>query len=171
MTSTTSSPTPAAESAAQPTGGVHRIAVVRGGAGGLELATRRRDKLGRRGRAHVTLIDKARTRFCKPHLHEIAVGSADLHSHATDDPAQSHWRGVRYRIGEMVGIDREKREVVVAPAIVVGGHLWVEGLFARTMDRSPYTLHEPALHGFRKTAPGFASRVIARGTEPRVKLH
>ncbi|MCW5662576.1 MAG: NAD(P)/FAD-dependent oxidoreductase [Piscinibacter sp.] len=97
-------------------GGLHRIVVVGGGAGGLELATRLGNRLGKRGKAHITLIEKARTHFWKPHLHEIAAGSADLHAHATDYLAQSHWHGFRYRVGEMVGLDREKREVIVAPA-------------------------------------------------------
>ena len=95
----------------------HRIVVVGGGAGGLELVTQLGDRLGKKGRAHITLIEKARTHFWKPHLHEIAAGSADLHSHATDYLAQSHWHGFRYRVGEMVGLDRERREVIVAPAI------------------------------------------------------
>jgi len=95
----------------------HRIVVVGGGAGGLELVTQLGDRLGRKGLAHVTLIEKTRTHFWKPHLHEIAAGSADLHSHATDYLAQSHWHGFRYRVGEMVGLDRDKREVIVAPAI------------------------------------------------------
>lgn len=108
---TASSPAPAEA------GGLHRIVVVGGGAGGLELVTRLGNRLGRRGKAHVTLIEKARTHFWKPHLHEIAAGSADLHSHATDYLAQSHWHGFRYRVGEMVGLDRDRREVIVAPAI------------------------------------------------------
>jgi NADH dehydrogenase len=95
----------------------HRIVVVGGGAGGLELVTRLGDTLGRKGRAHVTLIEKARTHFWKPHLHEIAAGSADTHSLATDYLAQLHWHGFRYRVGEMVGLDRARREVIVAPAI------------------------------------------------------
>jgi len=100
---------------------LHRIVIVGGGAGGLELATRLGDKLGKRGLAHVTLIEKARTHFWKPHLHEIAAGSVDLHVHATDYLAQSHWHGFRYRVGEMVGLDREKREVQVAPALDAEG--------------------------------------------------
>lgn len=95
----------------------HRIVVVGGGAGGLELVTQLGDRLGRKGHAHITLIEKSRTHFWKPHLHEIAAGSADLHSHATDYLAQSHWHGFRYRVGEMVGLDRDKREVIVAPSI------------------------------------------------------
>ncbi len=96
---------------------LHRIVIVGGGAGGLELATRLGDTLGRKGLAHVTLIEKARSHFWKPHLHEIAAGSMDLHAHATDYLAQSHWHGFRYRVGEMVGLDREQRLVHVAPVV------------------------------------------------------
>lgn len=103
--------------APQPSRGPHRIVIVGGGAGGLELATRLGDTLGRNGLAHVTLIEKARTHFWKPHLHEIAAGSVDMHVHATDYLAQSHWHHFRYRAGEMVGLDRERRLVHVAPVI------------------------------------------------------
>jgi Pyridine nucleotide-disulphide oxidoreductase len=65
-------------SALERPGSVHRIVVVGGGAGGLELATRLGDKLGKRNQAHVTLIEKARTHFWKPHLHEIAAGGMDI---------------------------------------------------------------------------------------------
>lgn len=95
----------------------HRIVIVGGGAGGLELATRLGDTLGRKGLAHVTLIERSRSHFWKPHLHEIAAGSTDLHEHATDYLAQSHWHGFRYRVGEMVGLDREKKLVHVAPVV------------------------------------------------------
>lgn len=94
---------------------MHRIVVVGGGAGGLELATRLGDSLGRSGRAEITLIEKSRTHFWKPHLHEIAAGSMDLDVHALDYLAQSHWHHFRYRIGEMVGLDRERRLVHLAP--------------------------------------------------------
>ena len=97
--------------------GPHRIVIVGGGAGGLELATRLGDTLGRKGLAHVTLIEKSRSHFWKPHLHEIAAGSIDLHVHATDYLAQSFWHGFRYRVGEMVGLDRERRLVHVAPVV------------------------------------------------------
>jgi NADH dehydrogenase len=107
-------PEPAPEQT-PPQGSPHRIVIVGGGAGGLELATRLGDTLGRKGLAHVTLIEKSRTHFWKPHLHEIAAGSVDMHVHATDYLAQSHWHHFRYRAGEMVGLDRERRLVHVAP--------------------------------------------------------
>ena len=96
---------------------LHRIVVVGGGAGGLELVTQLGHRLGKRGRAHITLIEKARTHFWKPHLHEIAAGSIDINNHAIDYLAQSHWHGFRYRLGAMVGLDRERREVQVAPVL------------------------------------------------------
>jgi NADH dehydrogenase len=95
--------------------------VVGGGAGGLELATRLGDKLGRRGKADVTLIDKAPTHLWKPLLHEIAAGSMDLGHHELDYLAQAHWHHFHYRTGEMVGLNRSKREVLVGPVVEENG--------------------------------------------------
>jgi NADH dehydrogenase len=95
----------------------HRIVIVGGGAGGLELATRLGDKLGKRGRAEVILVDKNRTHIWKPKLHEIAAGSMDMSAHEVDYLAQAHWHHFRFRMGELVGIDRDKREVQVAPFV------------------------------------------------------
>ena len=99
----------------------HRIVIVGGGAGGLELATRLGDTLGRRGQAEVTLIDKNRTHVWKPKLHEIASGSMDLSAHEVDYLAQAHWHRFRYRIGEMTALDRQRREVRVAPYLDAEG--------------------------------------------------
>ena len=38
--------------------GLHHIIIVGGGAGGLELATRLGDKLGRKGKAKISLVEK-----------------------------------------------------------------------------------------------------------------
>ena len=97
--------------------GKHRIVIVGGGAGGLELATHLGDSLGRRGQADITLIDKNRTHVWKPKLHEIAAGSMDLGAHEVDYLAQAHWHHFRFRIGELTGIDRGRREVHVAPYV------------------------------------------------------
>lgn len=102
-------------------GPMHRIVIVGGGAGGLELATRLGDTLGRRGQAEVTLIDKNRTHVWKPKLHEIAAGSMDLSAHEVDYLAQAHWHHFRYRIGEMTALDRQRREVRVAPYLDAEG--------------------------------------------------
>jgi NADH:ubiquinone reductase (H+-translocating) len=91
-----------------------RIVVVGGGAGGLELVTRLGDTLGKRGKAEVTLVDRARTHLWKPLLHEVAAGSMDLDDHALDYLAQAHWHRFRYRVGELVGLDRARKEVLLA---------------------------------------------------------
>ncbi|WP_326536035.1 NAD(P)/FAD-dependent oxidoreductase [Pseudorhodoferax sp.] len=93
----------------------HRIVIVGGGAGGLELATRLGRRLGKRGRAEVVLVDKQRTHVWKPKLHEIAAGSMDMSAHEVDYLAQAHWHGFVFRMGELTGIDRARREVQVAP--------------------------------------------------------
>ena len=99
--------------------GRHRVLVVGGGAGGLELATRLGDRL--RGQVDVTLVDRNRTHVWKPKLHEIAAGSMDLSEHEVDYLAQAHWHHFRYRVGEMVGLDRERREVWLAPTFDEAG--------------------------------------------------
>ena len=92
----------------------HKIVVVGGGAGGLELVTRLGDRLGRNGQAIVRLIERSRTHLWKPLLHEIAAGSMDVGRHELDYLAQAHWHGFRYRFGEMVGLDRQARRVMLA---------------------------------------------------------
>ncbi|HSI58253.1 MAG TPA: NAD(P)/FAD-dependent oxidoreductase [Ideonella sp.] len=101
--------------------GPHRVVIVGGGAGGLELATALGDKYGRGGRLSVTLVDKTRSHIWKPKLHEIAAGSMDIGVHEVDFLAQSHWHHFRYRIGEMTGLDRARREVQVAASFDEGG--------------------------------------------------
>jgi NADH dehydrogenase len=101
---------------------LHRIVVVGGGAGGLELVTRLGDRLGKRGRAHVTLIDCGRTHLWKPLLHQVAAGSLGLDDQALDYLAQARWHGFAFRLGAMDGLDRERREVFVAPSFNEEGH-------------------------------------------------
>lgn len=94
---------------------LHRIVIVGGGAGGLELATRLGDTLGRRSKAQITLIDRSRTHLWKPLLHEVAAGSMDVDQHTLDYLAQARWHHFRFRLGSMAGLDRERRVVQVAP--------------------------------------------------------
>jgi len=54
---------------------------------------------------------------------------------------------------------------------LVGGNMWIEGLFARLMYLSLYKLHEYALHGPTKVTLDTLARLITRRTEPHVKLH
>jgi NADH:ubiquinone reductase (H+-translocating) len=101
--------------------GLHRILIVGGGAGGLELATRLGDRLGRRRKAAVTLIDRSRTHVWKPLLHKVAAGTMDPGDHELDYFAQAHWHGFRYQQGEMIGLDRARRRVLLAPVVDAEG--------------------------------------------------
>ncbi len=96
----------------------HEIVIVGGGAGGLELATRLGNKLGKKkNRAHITLIDASPSHLWKPLLYEVAAGSLDSYAERLEYLAQAHWHHFRFRLGRMDGLDREKQEISVAPTL------------------------------------------------------
>lgn len=97
---------------------LHHVVIVGGGAGGLELATKLGDSLGRKGKAHITLIDKTKTHVWKPLLHEIAAGSMDPDKHELNYLAQAHWHHFKFRLGSMNNLDRAKREISIWKSVV-----------------------------------------------------
>jgi len=92
----------------------HRIVVVGGGAGGLELVTRLGDKLGRKGTAQVVLVDRLPTHIWKPLLHEVAAGSMDPNTHQLEYAAQARWHHFEFQQGELTGIDRTRKTIAVS---------------------------------------------------------
>lgn len=99
----------------------HRIVVVGGGAGGLELATRLGDTLGKRRKALVSLVDKSRTHLWKPLLHQVAAGSMDLNDHELDYMYQARWHHFQFWLGRMDGLDRTRKEIHIAPTLDESG--------------------------------------------------
>lgn len=97
-----------------PAASSHHIVIVGGGAGGLELATRLGDTLGKKGRAMITLVDKSPTHLWKPLLHEVAAGSMDLDAHELEYMAQARWHHFKFRLGAMEGLSRNMREIYLA---------------------------------------------------------
>ena len=93
----------------------HKIVIVGGGAGGLELATRLGKAYGQGNKVIVTLVDKNRTHIWKPKLHEIASGSMDFGDHEVDYMAQAHWNHFTFRIGELKGLDRANKTIDLFP--------------------------------------------------------
>ncbi|HEV8258415.1 MAG TPA: NAD(P)/FAD-dependent oxidoreductase [Casimicrobiaceae bacterium] len=91
----------------------HRIVIVGGGAGGLPLAARLGDKLGRRGRAEITLVDRYATHLWKPLLHEVAAGRLDADVHGVDYLALAYWHHFRFRQGAVAGLDRARHELTL----------------------------------------------------------
>jgi NADH dehydrogenase len=94
---------------------IPKIVVVGGGAGGLELVTKLGNKLGKKHKAEVTLIDRNTTHLWKPLLHEIAVGSMDEGVDAVSYRGHANSHGFFFRVGTMQGLDREQKKVILAP--------------------------------------------------------
>lgn len=92
----------------------HQVVIVGGGAAGLELATSLGKKLAKRRLADITLIDASRTHIWKPLLHEVAAGTLDSAEDQLEYMAQARWNHFHFRLGRMVGLDREQQQVCVA---------------------------------------------------------
>lgn len=94
---------------------VPKIVVVGGGAGGLELVTKLGKKLGKKNKAQVTLVDSTHTHIWKPLLHEVAAGTLDSHEDEIEYLSQAMCSGFRFRLGRMDGLDRQKKQISLAP--------------------------------------------------------
>ena len=94
---------------------IPKIIVVGGGAGGLELVTKLGKKLGKKGKAEVTLVDSSQTHIWKPLLHEVAAGTLDSHEDEIEYLSQANCNGFRFRLGRMDGLDRTRKTISLAP--------------------------------------------------------
>lgn len=93
---------------------VPKIIVVGGGAGGLELVTKLGRKLGKKGKAHITLVDNTRTHIWKPLLHEVAAGTLDSHQDEIEYLGQAMNCGFNFRLGRMDTLDKENKTISLA---------------------------------------------------------
>ena len=103
----------------------HQIVIVGGGAGGLELATKLGNKLGRKQKATITLIDATLTHIWKPLLHEVAAGTMNSYEDELSYLAQAHWHHFYFRLGRVDQLDREKRIVSTAPTMDEEGNVYI----------------------------------------------
>jgi NADH dehydrogenase len=94
---------------------LHHIVVVGGGAGGLELVTRLGNKLGKKHKARITLVDAGLTHVWKPLLHEVASGSLDASTNEINYRAHARKHHYEFQLGRLNGLDREQRELIIAP--------------------------------------------------------
>ncbi len=90
-----------------------RIVVVGGGAGGLELATKLGRTLGRKQRAHITLVDRKASHLWKPLLHEVATGFLDEGVDGLSYRAHAKNYHFDFQMGSLKDIDREKKAIVL----------------------------------------------------------
>lgn len=94
---------------------LHRMVIVGGGAGGLELATRLGDFARRSREIEVVLVDRSPTHLWKPLLHEVAAGSMDANAHQLEYAAQARWHTFEFQQGDLAGLDRERKTITIAP--------------------------------------------------------
>jgi NADH dehydrogenase len=92
----------------------HRILIVGGGAGGLELAARLGRTAGRRGEAEIVLVDAAAAHLWKPLLHEIAAGTRYRQQHELDYRQQARLHGFRFHQGRLQSVERGPHRIWLA---------------------------------------------------------
>lgn len=95
---------------------MHRIIVVGGGAGGLELATRLAQRWGayrRQPKVVVTLVDVNTAHLWKPLLHEAAAGSIEVATHELDYITQAKYSGFNFQQGALKSLNRAERYITV----------------------------------------------------------
>jgi NADH dehydrogenase len=135
----------------------HRVVIVGGGFGGLNAAR----ELGRDPRAAVTLVDRRNFHLFQPLLYQVATGALSPGDIA--QPLRSILRRNRNTtvlLGEAVGIDVERREVLMSD----GGPIPYDTLVVATGARHSYFGHDDwAAH-----APGLKS--IDDATEIRRRI-
>jgi NADH dehydrogenase len=102
-----------------------QIVIVGGGAGGLELAKRLGARYGRRHH-DIILVDRNHTHVWKPLLHEVAAGSMDAHLDEVGYREHCARWGYRFFFGTFEGIDRDRREVIIAPLEDDDGSVLIE---------------------------------------------
>lgn len=93
---------------------LHRIVIVGGGAGGVQLATRLGDRMGKHRKAQVILVDRIATHLWKPLLHEVAAGSMDANSHQLEYAAQARWHHFEFQQGSLSGLNRANKTITVS---------------------------------------------------------
>lgn len=131
------------------------IVIVGGGAGGLELATRLGDTMGRKGRAKIILVDRSPTHFWKPLLHTVASGKRDPQVFQIEYSAQAAEHGFTFMHAEMRSVDRAGRTLELAPCLSddIGA-----APAARTLDYTTLVLALGAVTNFFGV-PGAADNV------------
>jgi NADH dehydrogenase len=99
----------------------HHIVIVGGGAGGLILATKLGDRLGKRGKARITLVDCALTHVWKPLLHEIAAGTLRTDADGIDYLVHARRHHFTFELGRMTGLERGARKIQLEPVSDASG--------------------------------------------------
>lgn len=132
----------------------HKVVIIGGGAGGLELAAR----LGRAfGPSHVYLIDRDDSHIWKPSLHEVASGTLDIHREGLSYMMLAKERNFTFVLGNVQNIDCEKQCVHIEPYYSSQGQLVFD---ARELHYDSLVISVGSKSNFFGT-PGAAEHAIA----------
>jgi len=91
-----------------------KIVIVGGGAGGLELATSLGNKLGRKNKAEIVLVDRNNSHLWKPLLHEVATGSLDAGVDELSYLAHARNHHFVFQLGSVTNINRDSKTLQLA---------------------------------------------------------
>ena len=141
------------------------IVIVGGGAGGLELATRLGDSMGRAGSARIVLVDRWPAHFWKPLLHTVASGKRDAHAAQVDYAAQACEHGFEFQRGDVLGVDRAERTIALAPRLTDDG---AEVLPARSLGYDKLVLALGSVTNFFGV-PGACEHVLTLDDVPQAQ--
>ncbi|MDA8138860.1 MAG: NAD(P)/FAD-dependent oxidoreductase [Desulfobacteraceae bacterium] len=100
---------------------LHRVVIVGGGVGGLELAIRLGRKASKKKTFSVLLIDRNMTHLWKPLLHEVAAGTLDSHEEAVDYLALARRNGFQFRPGKVIGLQRTPKTIRLSAVVDAKG--------------------------------------------------
>ncbi|WP_339648751.1 NAD(P)/FAD-dependent oxidoreductase [Halopseudomonas pelagia] len=105
------------------------IVIVGGGIAGMEIAT----MIGRMQspQLRACLIDKDVAHIWKPMLHTIAAGTREASQEQTVYAAHARHVGYDFQLGEMEGLDRQRKEIHLTPITCPKGRPLVPGRIIR----------------------------------------
>lgn len=141
------------------------IVIAGGGAGGLELATRLGDNLGRSGQARIVLVDRWPAHFWKPLLHTVASGKRAAQATEVDYAAQAAGHHFEFQRGDVTGLDRASRTLSLAPLLADNG---VEIMPARQLAYDKLVLALGSVTNFF-AVPGAADHVLTLDDVPQAQ--
>jgi len=141
------------------------IVIAGGGAGGLELATRLGDSVGKADTARIVLVDRWPAHFWKPLLHTVASGKRDAHATQVGYAAQAAEHHFNFCRGDVVGVDRDARCLQLAPLLADDG---TELLPARSIAYDRLVLALGSVTNFFGV-PGAAEHVLTLDDVPQAE--
>ena len=93
---------------------LHRIVIVGGGAGGLELATQLGNSLGKQQRAQIILVDHQLTHLWKPLWHEVAAGTLMTSENELSYIVHAYLHHFEFQYGSFLKLDKQHKQITLA---------------------------------------------------------